>query len=148
MAGILDQLQLNGTFFLQFIIFTVVFLIIGQLFFKPYMKLFEERRKRTLEDRKAAEKLMADAEKKLKEYQEALSNARSAARESYEQVAAEAKKEEERILSEAREKVKNVTQEAVSAVDAQRDELKRSLEADVNALAQQVADKLTASKQG
>src|SRR5688572_24915765 len=97
-GAILDQLGLDQTFFIQFVVFAILFLILSNLYFKPFMALFQARHKRTVEDREAAEKLMGQAQAKFEEYKRRLSEERASARKEYETLLAEAKKEETAIL--------------------------------------------------
>ncbi|MGZ3688015.1 MAG: ATP synthase F0 subunit B [Bdellovibrionota bacterium] len=146
MSAILEQLELDRTFFYQLAIFAGLFLILGPLYFRPFLRLFEARHKRTVEDREAAERLMAQAQAKLDEYKRRLAEERFAAKKDYDALMAEARKEETLILSDAREEAKKITQEAAESVNQQREQLKKQLEADVESIAQSVSEKLLSRK--
>jgi F-type H+-transporting ATPase subunit b len=146
MATIFEQLGLNQTFFVQFVIFLVVFLILGNLYFKPFLHLFEARHKRTVEDRDAAEKLMAQANSRFEEYRRRLAEERATARKELEAVLAEVKKEEATLLGTARSEAKKITQEALENVQKQRTVVQKQLEKDVDQLAQTLADTLLGTK--
>jgi F-type H+-transporting ATPase subunit b len=144
--AILDQLGLNNTFFIEFGIFAVTFLILGNVFFKPFMKLIEARHKKTVEDRESAEKLMAQATSKLEEYKRILAEERLAAKKGYDLALAEARKQEDELLGQARDEAKRITQEALDSVAKQRDHLKKQLEADVEVIAQTISERLLSRK--
>lgn len=146
MNAVLDQLGIDSSFFIQLVIFAVVFVLLSHLYFKPFLKLFEVRHQRTVEDKEAAEKLVAQAEAKFEEYQRQLQEARMAARTEYEAVLDAAKREEAAILAAAREEAKKITQEAVDSIARQRDQLKKSLEADIERMAQGISEKLLSRK--
>lgn len=148
MADILKQLGINSSFFIQFGLFFVLFLIISQTYFKPFLKLIELRHKRTVSDREAAEQLMAQAQAKLDEYQRRLAAERAAIRSDADALMAAAKKEEASILASAREEAKKITQEAADAVEKQRTEIRAKLNSDVEAFANQVSDALLARRGG
>lgn len=143
MGAILEQLGLDQTFFIQFIIFAVIFFIIPNVFFKPFQKLIESRHQKTIADRERAEELVRQANAKLEEFKVRLGEERARARAEYERAMSEVKAEESRILSTAREEAKKITQAALEAIQSQSAALKRSLEADVEGLALQITETLT-----
>ena len=146
MNALLDQLGLDNTFFIELFIIAVLFFVLSRLYFKPFLKLFEARHKRTVEDRAAAEKLMVQAQAKLDEYKRQLSEERMAAKKGFDFALAEARKQEAQLLGEARETAKKITQEAADSVNRQREQLKKQLEADIDSIAQNVSEKLLSRK--
>ncbi len=146
MDAIFQQLGLDHTFFYQLAIFCVLFFLLSRLYFKPFLSLFETRHKRTVADREAAEKLMAQAQTKFDDYKRRLTEERLNARKEYEMILAEAKKEEALLLGQAREEAKKITQTAIDAIGKQRGELKRELEGDIETLAKTVSEKLLLRK--
>lgn len=146
MSAILEQLELNQTFFIQLAIFAVLFFVLSQTYFKPFLELFEARHKKTVEDREAAERLLQQAESRFEEYQRKLIQEKSIARKEYEEILTQAKKEEAALLSRAREEAKRITQEAADSVAAQRETLRKQLEADVEGLAQNISERLLSRK--
>ena len=142
MAGIVQQLGLDQTFFVQFLIVGIFFLVLSNIFFKPFQKLIQARHKRLIEDREAAEKILGQADAKFDEYKKKLAEERLAARQDYESLLNQAKKDESHLLMEARNEAKKITQEAVDSAQKQKDQIQKQLEADVEGLAQQIADNL------
>lgn len=147
MTAILDQLGLDQTFFIQLGVFALLFFILANFYFRPFLKLFEARHKRTVEDREAAEKLMVQAHNRFEEYKNRLAEERLAARKEYESIVAEARNEESTILAQARDEAKRVTQDAAECVSKQRDEIKKQLEGDVEELARNVSEALLVRKE-
>lgn len=146
MNAVLEQLGIDHTFFVQLAIFAVVFVLLSNIYFKPFLKLFEARHKRTVQDREAAEKLMAQAEARFEEYKRRLADERLAARREYESVIDQVKKEEAAAIALAREEAKKITQSAAESIGRQREELQKALEADVERLAQQISERLLSRK--
>ena len=146
MNAVLDQLGLNNTFFVEFAIFVVLFFLLSQVYFKPFMKLFQARRKKTIEDRETAEKLMLQAQAKLDEYQRILQEERVATRAEFERAMTEAKKLESEQLAKARDEARLITQQTAELIGQQREQLKRQLSADVETLAQTISEKLLSRK--
>jgi F-type H+-transporting ATPase subunit b len=140
------QLGLDKTFFYQMAIFAGLFFILAKLYFKPFMNLFEIRHKRTVEDRDAAEKLMAEADAKFEQYKKRLAEERTAAKKEYEAIITDARKQESALLAHAREEAKKIQQEANDSIHAQREQLKKQLEADVESLANGISERLLSRK--
>lgn len=146
MSAILEQLEINNTFFIQLAIFAVLFFILSAVYFRPFLRLFEARHQKTVADREAAERLMIQADAKFEEYRTRLAHERQSARKDYEAVLADAKKEESAILAHAREEAKKITQEAAESVNAQREKLKADLQADIEGMARTISEKLLSRK--
>lgn len=146
MNAILEQLGLDQTFFIQFVLFAALFFFLAPIYFKPFMRLIHTRHERTVEDREAAAKMVKQAEDKLDEYKRRLGEERAAAKREFDDVINAAKKEEALLLSQAREEAKKITQEAADSVAKQRDQLKKQLEIDVESLAHSISEKLISRK--
>jgi F0F1-type ATP synthase membrane subunit b/b' len=101
-----------------------------------------------VQDRAAAESLMAQAQAKFDEYKARLGQERAAARAEYEALLNETKREEANLLNHARNEAKKIGQEAAESVARQREQLKKSLEADIDALSQQIAQQLLTRRDG
>lgn len=144
MDAIFRQLLLDHTFFYHLGLFWALFLILSAIFFKPFQRLLEARHQRTVQDREAAEKLMAEADAKFEEYRRRIGEERAAARKDFDALITEAKREEAEILMGARTQAKQITQTASDAVQKQREEIRRQLEVDAESLAQQISQKLLA----
>jgi F-type H+-transporting ATPase subunit b len=134
--------QLGGLF-LQAVptalIVLLFYAILRAIFFKPLLKVMAEREARTAGARKAAEAARADAAEKLKQYQEALQQAR--ARVYAEQEAARKKLLDERaaVLKDARGKA---AAEVAAAKDRVAQELaaaRRDVEVTVAQLSEEIA---------
>ena len=100
MASFLETFGLNASYFYHFGLFVVLFFVLRKMYFGPFLRLFELRREKTIEDRKAAEQLVQQADEKLKQYQEKMKSARALAKKEYEVQMAKAKEEEARSSRE------------------------------------------------
>jgi F-type H+-transporting ATPase subunit b len=141
-SAILVQLGLDHTLFIQMGIFAAFFFIMTAVYFKPFLRLFEARHKRIVQDREAAVKLMSQADAKFEEYKKRLNEERLLARKEYESLLAEAKKEEANILAQARGEAKRITQDAADSVNQQREQVRKQLESDVEGLARTISETL------
>lgn len=147
MGEIAQQLGLDQTFFIEFGLFFVLFVALANIYFKPFLKLFELRHKRTVEDREAGEKLMHQAEAKFEEYKARLASEKASARKEYEGVLNQAKQEEALIIANAREQAKKITQEALDSTARQQEQLRKQLETDVENLAKTISEALLLRKE-
>lgn len=69
MEAILTGLGLNSTLPLHFLIFLITFLFLSQLIFKPYLRAFEERERRTVGSVDLAAQILEETESLRAEYQ-------------------------------------------------------------------------------
>ncbi len=148
MSSLLQQLELNSTLFIQLAVFIVMFLVLSNLYFRPFQRLLEARHKRLVEDREAAEKLLLQADSRFEEYRARLAAERATARSEYDRIMAQAKKEEAEIISRARAEAKQITQQALESAQAQQSEVKKALEKEIETLAQAVVQALLVKKGG
>ena len=142
MSTILHQLGLNSSFFYHLGTFIVVFLIVGNGFFKPFLRLIQARHSATVKAREDAEKTLAQAQNKFEEYRARIQSERTLARKDYEDVLAEAKREEADMLARARAEAQQITQKTVEEIGRERARVRTELEADVERLAQQISETL------
>jgi F-type H+-transporting ATPase subunit b len=139
---LLEQLSLDQTFFVELALIAVIFFALSQLYFKPFLKLIQARHKKTIEDREAAERLVQQADSKMAEYQRLLAEERTRLKKIVEAALLEAKKEESAILAQARDEAKKITHETLESIQQQQATLKSQLQADVEALAESISERL------
>jgi len=141
-AAILTQLGLDQTFFVQFFLFVLVFLLTSQFYFKPFLRLIDARHRRTVADREAAEKIMAEAQSKFESYKAQIQAERAEGRKEVEGAIQAAKKTEAELLSRARDEAKRITQETADELERQKTQISAQLETEVESLAQQISKTL------
>src|ERR1700724_2092643 len=117
--------QLGGLF-LQAVptalIVLLFYAILGAIFFQPLLKVMAEREARAAGARKAAEAARADAAEKLKQYQEALKQARA-------KVYAEQEAARKKLLEERAALLKDARGKATAEVAAAKDRVAKDLAA-------------------
>jgi len=121
------------------LIVLVFYLILRALFFKPILQVMAEREARTLGARKSAEAAQAAAAEKLREYEEALKQAKAKV---YAEQEAERKKlldERAAILKDARSKASAEVGKAKERVAGELEAAKRDIEASASQLAAEIA---------
>jgi F0F1-type ATP synthase membrane subunit b/b' len=139
---LLDQFSLDQTFFIELGLIAGLFFVLSHLYFRPFLQLFQARHRKTVEDREAAQRLMAQADVKWAEYQRFLMEERVRAKAAYDKGLIEAKQQEASFLAEATREAKAITQETMDALAQQRQEVEKHLDAHVDALAQSIIQKL------
>jgi F-type H+-transporting ATPase subunit b len=121
------------------LIVVVLYLVLRSLFFQPLLQVMAEREARTLGAQKSAEAAQAAAAEKIRQYEEALKQAR--AKVYAEQEAARKKLMEERaaFLKEARTKAGTEVNAAKQGVEKEFASAKKELEATAAQLSAEIA---------
>jgi len=117
----------------------IFYFILRALFFKPILDVMAEREARTLGAQKAAEAAQTAAAEKIRQYQEALRQAKAKV---YAEQEAERKKlldERAAILKEARAKASTEVGKAKERVTGELDAAKREIEVSAAQLAAEIA---------
>ncbi|MDZ4661958.1 MAG: ATP synthase F0 subunit B [Pseudomonadota bacterium] len=70
LLGVLDQLKINNTIWIQLICFLVTYFFISNLFIKPYYRAYISRQDRTVGNQAQAIKTSEDAEAQYLKYQD------------------------------------------------------------------------------
>ncbi len=146
MQGIGHQL---GELFLQAVptvlIILLFYFILRALFFKPLLQVMAERDSRTLGAQKAAEAAQAAAGDKVKQYQEALKQARG-------QVYSEQEAARKKLLDERAAQLKDARTKAAAEVTAAKNRVaaelaaaRRDVEATVAQLSAEIAHRILQS---
>ena len=124
------------------LILIVLYFILNSLFFKPLLAVMAEREKRTVGAQKAAEAAQAAAAEKVRQYQEALKQARA-------KVYVEQEVARKKLLDERAALVKASRNLAAAEVGAAKEKVakevaaaKRELEAGVPQLAAEIAKRV------
>jgi F-type H+-transporting ATPase subunit b len=113
-----------GELFLQAVptvlILIVFYMVLRVLFFKPLLKVMDEREARTVGARKAAEAAQTAAAEKVKQYQEALRHARA-------QVYGEQEAERKKLLEERAAQLKEARSKAAVEVAKAKERVAKDL---------------------
>lgn len=144
MNSILEQLEINHTFLYQFVAFIAFYLILSQLYLKPFQKLIEKRHAKLKDDVDSSNELMKSIDAKMGDYQKALMQARTDARLQSEKVIAEARASEEAKIAALKEEIKRDYQKAAQQLQEDR----KKVEAELQGQVEQMADQLVAKIKG
>ena len=142
-TGILTQLGVNSTFFIQLGIFMVVFVFTWKVAFSPYYRAFEAREARTTGSEEAANDLLKQTEALEKEYQEKARALNLEIKRVYDAQRKIAVKEQERLLAEARDEAKNYITDAREKIQSEYNRAREELFAQTDSIGQTMAAQLT-----
>ncbi len=135
-------IDIDGTVFVQFGLFLLLFVAANKLLFQPYLAL-RERRKAGIEGaRGEAERMTASADAKLADYEKQLASARSRANEAGRKVRAEATTHEKDVTDKARAETQTSIDQATAKMRAETEAARLQLLPQANVLARQIASKL------
>jgi F-type H+-transporting ATPase subunit b len=144
MSQILEQLEINQTFFIQFILFGVFFFVLSELYLKPFQRLIEKRQQKLTDDLQGSAELLKTVESKLADYEKSLASARLEAAKQYDLALAEVRAREEAEISKVKDQVKQEYLEASKALQAERSRVEAELKAQVEALSDSMVNKVLA----
>jgi F-type H+-transporting ATPase subunit b len=135
-------IDVDGTVVVQFGLFLLLFFVANAFLFQPYLRL-RERRKQGIEGARAeAERMSAEAEAKLADYEKQLAGARSRANEEGRKVRAEASAHEKDVTDKARAAAQESIDQAAAKMRQETEAARLQLLPQANTLAKQIASKL------
>ena len=142
LAGGHPLIDIDGTVFVQFALFLVLFWVANRLLFQPYLRL-RERRSAGIEGARAeAERMTAQADAKLAEYERGLAVARERANEEGRKVRLEAAAHEREVTDQARAAAQAAIDEAQATMRRETEAARGQLLPQADALARTISSKL------
>ena len=141
--------QLGGILLRAIPTFVLVILLhfyLKFVFFKPLAKILKERYDATEGARKQAEASLAKADQKAAEYEAALKAARAETYKELEQLRRNLQEDRAARLRESRSRAEAAATQAKAALRAEVEDLKKGLEAESDALASRIADRILRGK--
>lgn len=142
LAGGHPLIDIDLTVVVQFVLFLVVFVIANRLLFQPYLRL-RERRKAGIEGARAeAERMTAEADAKLADYEKQLAVARERAHEEGRKVRLEAAAHEREVTDKARAAAQAAIDEAQAQMRREAEAARAELMPQAGAIARAIASRL------
>ena len=133
---------------LQVVVLLLLWAILNKILFKPFLRLVEEREKRTEGLKAAAAALTAEAERLRADYESAIRQANDEGAAAKEALLNEARRTREQLLGESRA-------QAAARIAAAREEIKKELQQgreealrEAETIARQMAEKVLGRKVG
>lgn len=135
-------IDIDGTAFIQFGLFLLLWFVSKKLLFVPYLNL-RERRKQGIEGARAeADRMTAEADAKLADYDKQLAVARNRANEEGRKVRAEAVSHEREVTDKARATAQRAIDEAHAKMREETEAARKQLMPQADQIAKQIASKL------
>jgi len=142
LAGGHPLIDIDGTVFVQFALFLALFVVANRLLFQPYLRL-RERRTAGIEGARAeAERMTAQADAKLAEYEKQLAVARDRANDEGRKVRLEAAAHEREVTAKARAAAQAATDAAQATMRRETEAARAQLLPQADALARAISSKL------
>jgi F-type H+-transporting ATPase subunit b len=135
-------IDIDYTVFVQFGVFLLLFALANKLLFQPYLQLRERRKAGIDGAREEAERMTAQADAKLADYEKQLASARSRANEEGRNVRAEASAHEKDVTDKARAEAQKSIDEAAAKMRQETEAARLQLLPQANTMARQIASKL------
>jgi F-type H+-transporting ATPase subunit b len=135
-------IDIDGTVFIQFALFLVMYVVANKMLFQPYLALRERRRSGIEGARAEAERMTAEADAKLADYEKQLAVARTKGNEEGRKLRADAIAHERDVTEKARTAAQTAIDEASAKMRTQTQAARAELLPAANTLAQQMASKL------
>ena len=142
LAGGHPLIDVDGTVVVQFVLFLALFAVANRYLFQPYLAL-RERRKAGIEGARAeAERMTAEADARLADYEKQLAVARERAADEGRKVRLEGAAHEREVTSAARAAAQKATDEAQATMRRETEAARAQLMPQADALAKTISAKL------
>lgn len=135
-------IDIDGTVFVQFGLFLVMYVIANKMLFQPYLALRERRRAGIDGARAEAERMTAEADAKLADYEKQLAIARQKGNEEGRKLRTEAVTHEREVTEKARAAAQKAIDEAGAKMRTEVEEARAKLMPEATVIAQKMASKL------
>jgi len=141
-SGAHPLIDVDGTVVVQFVLFLVMYVVANKMLFQPYLALRERRRAGIEGARAEAERMTAEADAKLADYEKQLASARAKGNEEGRKLRGEAIAHERDVTEKARAAAQKAIDEASTKMRAEVEEARSKLMPEAGVLAQKMASKL------
>ncbi len=136
------NVDVDGTLFVQLVLFVVLLLVLKPLLFDPMMKLFEEREKRIEGTRRKATKEDEKSAKALAEYERICGRAREEGAKERDTLRASGLKQEAEILGKVRAETVAAVEQGRAAIGQEANSARMALRQEAVALGRELASRV------
>ncbi|MCJ8277725.1 MAG: ATP synthase F0 subunit B [Bdellovibrionales bacterium] len=140
---ILTSLGIDGTFFYQFVIFFIAFTFMNFIAFKPYLKAYDERVRRTVGGQQEAKDLLEQADKAEAVYKEEARKLNAEIRDIFAEANGRAKNEVTEIISAAQADAEQQVVDGRKALIQSVDEARKAMETHIPEISEKIQNKFT-----
>jgi F-type H+-transporting ATPase subunit b len=146
MSDILQQLEVNNTFIIQFVLFAIFFFIISGVYLKPFQKIIEKRNQSLKDDVQGATDLLKNVESKLFEYEKSLIQFKADAKAKHDEAISKARASEDEAIHKHREELKKEYLKALEMFQDEKLKVESELKVKAASIADSVAQKVLTGK--
>jgi F-type H+-transporting ATPase subunit b len=135
-------IDFDFTVVVQLVLFLVMFAVANKFLFQPYLRLRERRQAGIEGARHEAERMSAEADTKLSDYEKQLASARARAHEEQRSIRADAAAHEREVTDKARSQAGAALEAAQAKVRGETDAARKELLPQADRLARSMASRL------
>ena len=146
MTEILEQLKVNSSFFIEFSLFVIFFVLLSAIYLKPVQAVLLARRKKLGDEVQSSNELLKSIEARLGDYEKQLSHARQEAIKSYENAVQEVKTSEDAKINAVKDELKKDYMKATQQLQEEKKKIEAELATQVNQLADALSEKALGGK--
>ncbi len=136
------MLQFSRWFFVLMLNFLLLIWILNLILFRPFVKVFRERRERANGDLEAAKELGARREEELAAMRKEFELARTKGKELFEGLRAEGLEKQKQVLAQAHENALKRTERIKGELSAETERARQSLRAEAEKFSDGIVEKL------
>jgi F-type H+-transporting ATPase subunit b len=137
--------QFNATLVFVLISFIIFMVLMKAIYFDPILKIKDERERKLIDDREAAQRFAEEFDRIHAEYETGVKQARKEAHQVIQEIRQAAKTEAQQALTDARTNAHAETERQMAELAQWREETYRQLEAERDTLTRTIIGKVTAS---
>jgi len=140
------MISLDISILYQVVLFVISWLFLKKILFQPYLKLLEERERKTTGAQHDSTDLEREGARLRAQYEEKIAQAQAAAQAAKEEILQSGRLEREKILGEARAEAAQILERVRQEIAAAVGEERRRAAAEASALAAEMASKALGRK--
>jgi F-type H+-transporting ATPase subunit b len=140
------MISLDYSLVYQIVLFLVLWFILGRVLFRPYLRLLEDRERRTTGAQHDAVDLEREGARLRAQYEEKIAQAQAAGYTAKEAILQEARQQRERVLSQARDEASAMLEGVRREVESQMQKERQLAAAEARTIAQEMVSKILARR--
>ncbi len=140
--SLLTALGVNQTLWIQLGCFLVSYIALTELIFKPYMKAYHEREKRTVGGEEFAIRIIEEAQELTGNYEKKAREINADIKSMYDIKRTDALRDYEQMLADARESSSQLIEGARKKISAEVESARKKLAAEIPAVSSAIASRL------
>jgi F-type H+-transporting ATPase subunit b len=144
MNEILEQLEINKTFFYQFALFGAFFFVLREIYLKPFQRLIEKRNQKLKDDVESSAELLKTIETRVAQYEKAITETRIEAAKTFESNIAQVRAREDATINALKEEIKKDYLKAVHELQEEKLKVESELKLQLGAVSDSLAQKILA----